>query len=122
MIDAFLFFIAGAAAMRFLQFILGVTPNYYIFKEAEYISLSILMDLHIRRLTALKILELTYEESQKLEDFEKVKYAINQKYDALITKCIQNLKSKLPYKVQYTSLNEAAEYFIDSTKEKRNEQ
>jgi len=107
MIDAFLYFIVGAVTMRILQLFLAVTPNYNIFKNAEYISLYVLGELHVQRLTALKILELSYEESDRSGEFEIVKNAMNERYDALINKCIANLKAQLPYKVQYNTLNEA---------------
>lgn len=120
MFDAFLVFVAGAAAMRLLQMILTINPNYYIFKEAETVSLYILMDLHIQRLTALKILELTYEECGKSEEFYKVKTAIDEKYNILITRTLSNLKSRLPYRVKYNTLQEAAEYYRTKNEEKRN--
>lgn len=111
MFDAFLMFVAGAAAMRLLQMLLAINPNYYIFKEAETVSLYILMDLHIQRLTAIKILELTYAECGKTEEFDKVKTAIDEKYNILITRTLSNLKNRLPYKVDYNTLQEAAEYY-----------
>jgi len=107
MLEFFLYFIVGAVSMRILQIFLALTPNYNIFKEAEYVSLYILGELHVHRLTAIKILELSYEEAGRSEEFERSKDAINQRYDALINKCIENLKLRLPYKVEYNSLNEA---------------
>ena len=121
MLDAFLMFVTGAAAMRSLQILLAINPNYYIFKEAETVSLYILMELHVQRLTALKILELTYEECGKLEEYANVKRAIDEKYNILITKSISNLKSRLPYRVEYTTLQEAAEYYRTKIKEKRDD-
>jgi len=121
MLDAFLMFVAGAAAMRLLQILLAINPNYYIFKEAETVSLYILMELHIQRLTALKILELTYEECGRFEEYANVKRAIDEKYNILITKSISNLKNRLPYKVEYTTLQEAAEYYRTNAKEKRDD-
>ena len=121
MFNTFLIFLSGAITMKILQLLLGIMPNFYIFKEAERTTLMILTDLHVRRLTALKIIELSYEEAGVSEEFLKVKSAINEKYDILINKCIENMKSKLPYKVQYTTLHEAVTLFIQREKEKTNE-
>ena len=116
MLTYFIFFVLGAASLRALQFFLSVTPNYYIYKKAEYVCLQILMDLEVRKLTVLKVLKLSYDDTGDTEQYEKVKYAINEKYDKLITNCIDNLKTNLPYKVKYANLNEAAEYYISQIK------
>lgn len=119
MFDAFLFFVLGAVTFRILQVFLAITPNFYIFKEAEQVSLYILLELHVQRITALKVLELAYEESDKTEDFHKIKTILDERYNILITKCISNLKSRLPYKVQYNSLEEAASAYRVNKEERR---
>lgn len=119
MLDAFIYFIAGATTLRVLQFVLSVKPNYYIFKETENTTLMILAGLHVNKLTALNILKLIYEDVDRQEDFEKVKIAINERYNALITRCITSLKSALPYKVEYNSLDEAMKIYFNKAKEKK---
>lgn len=119
MIASLLIFIAGAVAMRLLQWGLHITPNYYTWKHTEYTALQILTDLHVQQLTANEILRLVYEEADKEEEYNKVKTVIEQKYNSLINNSLNNLKANLPYRVQYNSVKEATEQYLAKQKEKR---
>lgn len=118
MLSAFLFFIAGAIAMRLGQFIFSINPNYYIFKATEYTVLTILAELHVQKLTANKIIEFAYEDAGRISEFKTVKSAIDLRYDALIISCLYNMKKHLPYKTSYNTLEEATVYYLQNKENK----
>jgi len=108
--------------MRMLQFFLSITPNYHIFKATEYVSLKILSDAYVDQLTALNVLKLTYEDADKLNEYIEIEKRIKQKNLALINKNIAVMKKYLPYKVPYTTIQEAAQHYVSSIKlEKRDD-
>lgn len=117
--EAFLWFISGAILMRLLQWVLMITPNYYAWKHTEYTVLQILAELHVQKLTAIKILQLVYEEADRMEEYEKAKSLLEQKYDTLINNSLNNMKNNLPYKVEYNNVSEAAIHYAAQKKENR---
>ena len=116
MFEYFIVFLAGAFCLRIFQFILSISPNYYIFKHAEYTVLRVLAELHVQKLSALKILELMYAESERTNEYYNVEYAVNNRYDGIINTTIKSMKNQLPYKTKYDTLNEAMETFIEENR------
>ena len=117
MLDAFLIFICGAFAMRVLQFFLAITPNFTAFKYTETCVIRILAELHINKLTAMKILEICYRDADKLNEWYSVENEVNKRYDSIIKDNINKLKSVIPYKIEYNNLREAVASLL---KEKNN--
>ncbi len=118
MVDAFMFFVLGVVTMRVLQFLLGIVPNYYIFKQAEYSAFRILADVHLQKLTVMKIIEACYFDTGRGDEFLAIQNEVNKRYNDIISKCIERIKTSLPYKTTYNNLQEAIETLIE---EKRNE-
>lgn len=119
MFSYFIVFLCGVFTLRILQFVLSITPNYYIFKHAEYTVLRVLAELHVQKLTALKILELCYHESERSNEYYNVETAVNKRYDDIINKYIVNLKATLPYKTNYNNLADAVAEFLKESKNGR---
>lgn len=119
MLQYFIFFILGVLSLRLLQFMLAITPNYYIFKHAEYTVFKILGELHVQKLTVLKLMEICYHEIGKDAEYKSVESQVNKRYDDLINRYIKNLKSTLPYKTNYNSLDEAVKLLLEETRNGR---
>jgi len=115
----FAFFIIGALSYAMMQIFLSITPNYKIFKHTEATVLLVLAELHIQRLTAIKIIQLAYEESDRMSEFDNVKRAIDERYNLLITNCIEKMKNNLPYKIEYSTIQEAMNTYTKNIKEAR---
>lgn len=107
MIDYLIVFLCGAVCMRLIQFMLSITPNYYIFKHAEYTIFRILAELHVTKMTTMKIVEICYADLEKDAEYKNVETAVNKRYEEIISKYIGKLKETLPYKTNYNNLTEA---------------
>ena len=118
--DYLIVFLLGAVAMRLFQFILAITPNYYIFKHAEYTVFRALAELHINKMTVMKIIELCYDETDRADKYKDVETAVNNRYNDIINKYIQKLKTLLPYETKYSSLNEGIQILLEEREKNGN--
>jgi hypothetical protein len=115
----FLFFMLGAFCFKLFQELLSVIGGYQIFKFVEQYSITLIAELEVYRHHSLQILKLCYEEADKLEEYEKVKGKINEKFGLLHTGMIAAIKNRIPYPVDYTNLQEAIK--IIEKQEKKDE-
>jgi hypothetical protein len=119
MLDYFLVFVCGAVVMRVLQVLIGITPNYYIFKQAEFAAIKTLAELHICKLTVMKIVEICYRDVDKLNEYYVVESEVNKRYNNIINNSIASIKANMPYKVEYSNLQEAVEVLMKEKKDGR---
>ena len=87
--------------------------SYRIVKLAEMRSLMILLELHAARHQAKQVLQLVYEDADKVEELEKINKSVDKRYDEINEKIFKALQNYLPYKVKYKNMQQAARYVQD---------
>lgn len=111
-----LFFLLGVFIANFLQILLNIKPLYKIWKVVELGFLKNLLQSETLRHQSLEILRLCYEEANKLEEYETVKEAVNNKFIQFQDVSIQQLKETLPYDIQYNNTKEAVGWLTSKLK------
>jgi len=116
MFIAFLYFLAGILTHKIVQYILSITPNYYIYKHSELTAIKLLGEIYLTKLKSLEMLKIIYEHVGKEEEYAKAEKILKLNYETLINNSLSTMKLYLPYKVPYNSINEAISYFIQKNK------
>lgn len=100
-------FFSGWLTISLFQTLLSINSAYKIWKMAELAAIKIMADNEQWRHQSLTILKLCYEEAEKLEQYQKIELVINEKHKTIQKFIIKNLKSNLPYGVEYETLEQA---------------
>lgn len=102
-----LFFLLGVFVNRLGHIILQIKPMQQYWKSAEYGALKVLAEAEVLRYQALAILEISYNDVNKQEEFKLVKEVINKMHNEQQTLLINRMRDLLPYQTSYNTPQEA---------------
>ena len=102
-----LFFLLGVFVNRLGHILLQIKPMQQYWKHAEYGALKVLAEAEVLRHQALAILEISYNDVDKQEEFKNVKEVINKMHNEQQTRLINRMRELLPYQTSYNTPQEA---------------
>jgi hypothetical protein len=102
-----LFFLLGVLVQKLGSILLDIEPMFKYWKLAEFNSLKVLAESELLYRQSITILEISYNDAGKTEEFPKIKDAINKKHREIQMSLLNQMRLILPYETNYKTPEEA---------------